>query len=201
MDENESVTWTLRCYAHNSSIVDISHIGAVAIDTIADSIDARFDALRADMSSLQTEHNESVMHVKELQAKLDASIPLPVDADGVPWTDDDVDKPFLWANDAERKTLREIAITWQGRNWCLVDDHDTHYPADKCRHVKPEPPDSQERIDADVKKGACEYFEHLGRACKGCPSDGASRADSCMRNQFIDLLRRQRELYKAGEQS
>ena len=47
--EDAARAWTLRCYAHNSSIVDISHIGAVAINTIADSIDARFDALRADM--------------------------------------------------------------------------------------------------------------------------------------------------------
>ena len=68
-------------------------------------------------------------------------------------------------------------------------------------HVAPEPPDSQERIDADTEKAACEYFGHSGKSCIGCPAEGGTTMASCVRIQMSDLLRRQRELDGAGEQA
>lgn len=64
---------------------------------------------------------------------------------------------------------------------------------------RPEPADTQERIDADAGKTPCEYFGRKGRPCfdgDGCPSlemDG-----SCGAAKTRDLLRRQRELYAKG---
>lgn len=65
------------------------------------------------------------------------------------------------------------------------------------------PPDSQERIDVDAKKDACDYFGRPGlKSCDGCPANGeVITLSSCMRMQTLDLLRRQRELDKAGEQA
>lgn len=60
---------------------------------------------------------------------------------------------------------------------------------------RPEPADTQERIDADAMKSPCEYFGRKGRLCfdgDGCPSlemDG-----SCDAAKTRDILRRQREL-------
>lgn len=64
---------------------------------------------------------------------------------------------------------------------------------------RPEPADTQERIDADAEKTPCEYFGRKGRPCfdgDGCPSlemDG-----SCGAAKTRDLLRRQRELDAKG---
>lgn len=64
---------------------------------------------------------------------------------------------------------------------------------------RPEPADTQERIDADAAKTPCEYFGRKGRQCfdgDGCPSletDG-----SCDAAKTRDLLRRQRELCAKG---
>lgn len=64
---------------------------------------------------------------------------------------------------------------------------------------RPEPADTQERIDADAMKSPCEYFGRKGRPCfdgDGCPSlemDG-----SCGAAKTRDILRRQRELDAKG---
>ena len=167
---------------------------------VADRIDARFDreltAKRDEMDGLKADN-------AKLQAKLDASIPVPVDADGVPWTCADVDKSFSLTDGdkATEGTVREIAYAWPREGWWIVDQYDTHYPADKCRHVAPEPhepPDSQERIDADAKKSACDYYGRSTGWCNGCPAENGG---NCATIKCFDLLRRQRELDGAGEQA
>lgn len=55
------------------------------------------------------------------------------------------------------------------------------------------PPDTQERIDRDVHKDECEYFDHVGN-CRGCPANAPG--ESCIEAMTRDLLRRQRELDK-----
>ena len=55
------------------------------------------------------------------------------------------------------------------------------------------PPDTQERIDRDVHKDECEYFDHVGN-CRGCPANATG--ESCIEAMTRDLLRRQRELDK-----
>lgn len=69
------------------------------------------------------------------------------------------------------------------------------------RVKRPEPEDTQERIDEDAGKTPCEYFGSSELACiekVGCP---AYEEDTpCAILQTLDLLRRQRELdaRKAG---
>lgn len=63
------------------------------------------------------------------------------------------------------------------------------------------PPDTQERIDSDVRKGYMSYWKCLGCSCERCPAriDGYKpwqwyRAGSCEDARMLDLLRRQRQL-------
>lgn len=60
---------------------------------------------------------------------------------------------------------------------------------------RPEPEDTQERIDRDARKIPCEYFGREGLMCSGgdgCPS--LEMDCSCDAAKTLDLLRRQREL-------
>lgn len=209
MDENESITKELRAYVSHC----ISNF-AVWPDPMSDRkpgewvtrdgilgklyrIDERFthelEAKQAEIDALKSDN-------ADLQARLYSSIPLPVDADGVVWHIADEVR-----NICDGRPLRVVAIGWEKGRATIVyvdpADEGTLYSgrADKCRHVAPEPPDSQERIDADAKKGACTYFGRPGlKSCDGCPAYGGN---SCTRTQFIDLLRRQRELDGRGEQA
>jgi len=141
---SESITKELRRYAWDCPREDVSDHAGNVIDDIADRIDARFDR------ELQAKQDE----IADLQARLDASILPPVDIDGKAWTCDDVDKSFSLTDGdkATEGTIREIAYAWPRDGWFIVDQYDTHYPADKCRHVAPEPPETIEDIlrDADV---------------------------------------------------
>lgn len=164
---------------------------APSLDAIADRIDERYDALKSDNS--------------DLKAKLYASILPPVDIDGKTWTCEDVDKPFS-LTDGDNATVgglvREIAYGWPRKGWFIVDQYDTHYPADKCRHVSKEPSeptDSQESIDADAEAGPCKYFGHSCVPCCGCPAQDSPKP--CHIMQTIDLLRRQRELDVISERA
>ena len=203
---SESITEELREYAaeHSYWRRGTEYVTMNDILPIADRIDERFDR---ELRAKQDEMDGLKADMSDLQARLDASMPLPVDADGVPWTGHDVDKPFSLTDGdkATDGTFREIAYAWPREGWWIVDQYDTHYPADKCRHVTTEPhepPDSQERIDADAKKSACEYFGRQGKGCIGCPAyDVVYTLGDCMRKQMSDLLRRQRELDGAGEQA
>lgn len=74
-------------------------------------------------------------------------------------------------------------------------------------HTKPEPPDTQERIDADARKEYFDYWGCRGGICRECPAMvGGLKpherlgAATCSSAQAVDLLRRQRELdAKGGE--
>lgn len=67
-------------------------------------------------------------------------------------------------------------------------------------HLTHTPPDTQDRIDADAAKVACNYFLHDGNYCDECPvyDNNGLRCNEAM---ILDLLRRQRELdaRKGGE--
>jgi len=185
-----SITEELREYTRNPFCCVTPNTTSTAL-SIADRIDARFTA------ELMAKQDE----VDALRAKLDASILPPVDIDGARWTGEDVDKPFA-LTDGDKATeglVREIVYDWPHEGWWIVDQYDTHYPADRCRHVAPEPTDSQECIDADAEAGTCTYFGHSCAPCDGCPAlDGPA---SCHVLQILDLLRRQREIDGAGEQA
>ena len=188
---SESITEELREYA-----ADYEYALGKHVCWFADRIDARFDR---ELTAKQDEVDGLRSDNADLQARLDASIPMPVDIDGARWTGEDVDKPFS-LTDGDKATegiVREIAYSWPHKGWWIVDEYDTHYPADKCRHVAPEPPDSQERIDADARKWSCEYFNRPTAECDGCPAH--NDMTPCRASATLDLLRRQRELDGAGE--
>ena len=60
------------------------------------------------------------------------------------------------------------------------------------RVKRPEPTDTQERIDEDARKTACEYFGADFLGCTAC--DAPVRGMDCTNAMALDLLRRQREL-------
>lgn len=62
---------------------------------------------------------------------------------------------------------------------------------------RPEPEDTQERIDEDAEKTPCQYFGWAGMSCKsngGCPA----LKKPCFATMTKELLRRQRELDAKG---
>ena len=67
------------------------------------------------------------------------------------------------------------------------------------RVKRPEPEDTQEKIDADAEKSFCEYFGHSSGICKEggvCEAHGSD--EPCRALMIRDLLRRQRELCERG---
>ena len=74
-------------------------------------------------------------------------------------------------------------------------------PCVSCSALTHTPPDTQERIDIDVRKSVDEYWCCVGVLCGDCPVkiDGKTpaqryNAPGCETAKTIDLLRRQREL-------
>lgn len=192
---NESITNELREYARNPFFC-VTPNNENFVLSIAGNIDERFthelEAKQAEIDALKFDNSC-------LQEKLYSSILPPVGIDGKAWTCEDVDKPFS-LTDGDKATgglVREIAYGWPRKGWFIVDQYDTHYPAGKCRHVVPKPPDSQERIDADAEADPCTYFGHSRVLCYGCPAEDGQKP--CHILQKLDLLRRQRELDGAGE--
>lgn len=77
------------------------------------------------------------------------------------------------------------------------DGKSFHYFGKRNRLKRPEPEDTQERIDADAAKEPCEYFGWEERP--GCHDNGGecpalNAMGRCRTTMTRDLLRRQREL-------
>lgn len=85
---------------------------------------------------------------------------MPVDAHGEPWTEDDYGKPFAFLDGTTMKILTELTPTWRLDGWGLIDEDGVVYPADKCHHVAPEPPES---ID-DVRKAKDNSIAYLAQS-------------------------------------
>lgn len=72
-------------------------------------------------------------------------------------------------------------------------------------HTKPEPPDSWQRIEADLRKRYIEYWGCSGYGCSDCPStvDGKRPMDlfdaSCKEAMHKDIVRRCKALAEKGE--
>ena len=154
---SESITEELREYAaeHSYWRRGTEYVTLNDLLPIADRIDARFDR---ELQSKQGEVDGLKADVDDLQARLDASILPPVDIDGARWTGEDVDWLFSYEGDESNEhVVREIAYAWPRDGWFIVDQYDTHYPADKCRHVDPEPPETLE----DVRKSCDNTIAYL----------------------------------------
>lgn len=92
--------------------------------------------------------------------------------------------------------LINLCLYEDGYGQGYVSDGKSFHYFDKSNHLKrPEPEDTQERIDEDAGKTPCEYFGRKGELCSdgdGCPS--LEMDCSCDMAKTRDLLRRQREL-------
>ena len=186
---SESITEELREYA-----ADNDYASKNTVCWFADRIDARFDK---ELTAKQDEVDGLKSDNADLQARLDASILPPVDADGVPCRIGDL----LETEEHIPRKAVGYYLADESTPCVTLDLVSPSIEASRLHHVAPEPTDSQERIDADAKKSACEYFGRSGKSCIGCPADGGTTTASCMRRQMSDLLRRQRELDESGEQA
>lgn len=86
---------------------------------------------------------------------------------------------------------------WDGSPWVMFDNGSWMH----ARELTHTPPDTQESIDRDARKGYMTYWECVECSCERCPAriDGDKpwrwyHADSCEGAMVLDLLRRQREL-------
>ncbi len=193
---SESITKELRSSAVTRGAIRIDAWDPIVViseskrDDIADRIDTQFDReLRAKQDEVDGLRSDNF----DLQAKLDASMPLPVDADGVPWIGDEM--RYVDVDGIEQAM---DGLMWDGKTWSISDMtcYDRHFLALTCRHVAPEPPDSQERIDADARLCPGDYTEKCNVGVFGTTSNFSNDVRIAM---VEDLLRRQRELDGAGE--
>lgn len=99
----------------------------------------------------------------------------------------------------EGETMRVYLATFNADGWalwCSREGIDGRLSGSYVERVKrPEPADTQEKIDADAGKSFCEYFGHGSGICKEgdvCEAHGSS--EPCRALMIRDLLRRQREL-------
>ena len=144
---SESITEELREYA-----ADYEYALGKHVCWFADRIDARFDR---ELTAKQDEIDGLKADNADLQARLDASMPLPVDADGVPWTGREDE--FI-ADTDERCRLLGVMHSVEGGDFLEVDEGSGRYfIADACRHVAPEPPETIE----DVRKSCDNTIAYL----------------------------------------
>lgn len=92
--------------------------------------------------------------------------------------------------------LINLCLYEDGYGQGYVSDGKSFHYFDKSNHLKrPEPEDTQERIDEDAGKTPCEYFGRKGELCSDgdeCPS--LEMDCSCDAAKIRDLLRRQRAI-------
>ena len=183
---SESITKELREYA-----ADNDYASKNAVCWFADRIDARFDK---ELTAKQDEVDGLKADVDDLQASLDASIPMPLDADGVPCKPGDL----METDEHIPRKVVGYYLADESTPCVTLEFVSPSIEASRLHHVAPEPPDSQERIDADARKFTCEYFSHTTAECDDCPV--RNDLTPCRALATLDLLRRQRELDVAGEQ-
>ena len=166
---------------------------ALDIDAIADHIEEENRILQAERDAAAQTATDQTEARRKLQYIIEAEYTeLPKDADGVPCKPGD----HVRSGDTYGRITEILLFDRDGERWeVYLDTLDDSVSADSLLHVKPEPPDTQERIDADAGKGPCEYFGHEDMSCSdGGECRAASSHDGCYTYQRLDLLRRQREL-------
>jgi len=63
-------------------------------------------------------------------------MPLPVDADGVPWTKSD--KVFFVENEQSPRNITAFSFEFAENRWLIEDDDCCTFYADECTHAKPD---------------------------------------------------------------
>lgn len=167
MSTNESITKELRRYAWDCPREDVSDHAGNVIDGIADRIDERFSrelqakqdevyALQGEILRLKMNLASACAERNGLQVKQGASIPLPLDADGVPCHIGDEIQPI------GMKSFEVKKIIYNGRQKQEMvgpNGAGEYYFADICRHVAPKP----ETIE-DVRKAKDNAIAYLAQS-------------------------------------
>ena len=92
-------------------------------------------------------YNILVALLDELEEEHKTEIPQPVDADGVPWTGEDIDKEFInW--DGDEHKIEKIYYNLAHKKWYIKYSEKYVDVASYCRHVKPKR--SLEEIARDI---------------------------------------------------
>ena len=126
------------------------------------------EKLQAEVDELREELDARTAERDGLQSFLCASIPMPVDLDGVLWTGEE--ETFIgWdGNEHELGSLSYANGAWK------IEDADSHscFKPEKCLHVSPKSTGRETLADvhASVKTPVCEYFgrEAFEFKCKDC---------------------------------
>ena len=124
--------------------------------------------------------------------------------DGVEWPrfeDGELVRPGDMVVLRNGKVEKVCQIHFGGHDFSLYTETEDEYHEYGDLIKRPEPEDTQERIDEDARKGAIAYWGCDSLICDECPAaiDGKKpweRYDvgACDKAQTLDLLRRQREL-------
>lgn len=133
--------------------------------------------------------NDSWMHARDLTHEHPV-----LGADGLPVKVGDAMWSLSGAGPLTVTSLHTDDPTPDGGDspWADLDD-DGLYSWIYAGSLTHTPPDTQERIDSDAAKVACNYFRNDGNYCEGCPVYD-HKGLRCNEAMILDLLRRQREL-------
>ena len=115
--------------------------------------------------------------------------------EGVEWSRFEDGEPVrigdrVQLRDGREEELYQVHMFERGCS-LLTETSDEYYPYGAPVR-RPEPEDTQERIDGDAEKSTCAYFGWNGIPCRekgGCPAYGDTDCDVM---KTLDLLRRQR---------
>lgn len=173
----------------------------LVVDAAADRCGALADAL-----GVESECGASDEECEGCASRIAAAVSSRMMPDGMEWPRFEDGEPVRFGDEAQGKGGAAFVVT----RVCLVDGgcyfNSSRNPDGSKRGRgwrygigervgRPEPEDTQERIDGDAGKAPCDYFGWEGSGCRadgGCPALGAD--GGCHAAMARDLLRRQREL-------
>lgn len=170
-------------------------IGKMAVD-----VSGELDALVSDNAAMEAEIqglNEANDRLRERLNRgesHDAYMELPLDADGVPIRIGDV----LYSSGNE---CRVVSITVKADEACVGvhTDEGVFLPSVNPKYLsrkKPEPTDSWEKLEEDIKKRPCSYFDidQDTASCDDCPHGSSRTGTVCWLNALDDMIARAKKL-------
>ena len=137
-------------------------------------VEAERDELQDKLEGSMRCSDELRGEVAALQAKLDASIPLPLDADGVPCAWGDLVVAYDRSEDHARR-VRGWYLDTQNIWWVKVfgDIREGSWVASECHHVAPKPETIEDVLkDAFIHEQSKEYIERAYECGKRDGGDG-----------------------------
>ena len=130
---------------------------------------------------------------REIEAELEnpswaEGVPAPRDADGevVPLTTE-----AMCDIDGREHKVNFYSFAPESGYWTVNIDKQSDSETHVIEGFHLHRPDSWELLEEDVKKSTCEYFDHKGKPCLGCP---AKEHPDCIDERAKDTIRRAKAL-------